>query len=179
MLPRVKIQTFWIILLIFSILWTVATLGPFLYSIIAPTKDLSAIVRAMEGRGSAPSGTESLVQRIFDQGGTLKRAVHVGHYAGASAILQNGRSHTSSEVSDTYVAWFAKINHPLALVVRRYSQDGEVQRYEVGSGDSTLPIIRAYILPLLALAVSLFLVSKRKSPMLVEPPGQTTPAMLK
>lgn len=133
----------------------------------------------MEGREQAPAGTEALVQQILDQGGTLRRALRVGHYAGASAILQNGKSHTTSEVSDTYVAWFTKIGHPIPLVIKRYNRDGKVEKYEVGSGDSTLPIAKAYILPLAMLAISIFLVSKRKSPMLREPSSQETPALLK
>jgi hypothetical protein len=72
--------------------------------------------------------------------------------------------HTATEISDTYIAWFSKIPKPLLLMVKRYSEDGEVQKYEIGSAESAMPLVRAYGLPLIALAVSIFFVTKRKSP---------------
>ena len=172
MLPRLKLQTFWFALLLVSILWTAGVFGTLLYSVISPTKDLSAIVRALQGRGLPPQTAVSLVQQALDQGGRLDHAIHVGHYVGASVVHQNGASHTTSEVSDTYVAWFRKIPHPLVLVVKRYNADGQTQQYEIGSADSVMSVARDCALPLLALTVSIFLVIKRKSPVLSEPHGQ-------
>lgn len=172
MLPKLRLQTFWIVLLVLSILWVAGTFGPLLYSMISPTADLSAIVRALQGQGNPPSAAGTLVQQVLAQGGPLERAIHVGHYAGGSVIFKNGTSHTMSKISDTYVAWFSKIPKPIVMVVQRYNEDGVLQRYEVGSADSVSAVLRIYAFPLLALAVSIYLVCKRKSPLLSEPPNE-------
>jgi len=169
MLPKLRLQTFWIILLALSILWVVAVFGPLIYSVLSPTQDLSAIVRAFQGREVPPTKAETIVQQVLEQGGTLVRAIHIGHYAGGSVVHQYGASHTTTKVSDTYIAWFRKIPRPILLVVQRYNEDGVLQRYEVQSADSISPMARVYALPLIALAVSIFLVRKRKSPMLNGP----------
>jgi hypothetical protein len=169
MLPKLRLQTFWIILLVLSSLWVVAVFGPLVYSVLSPTEDLSAIVRALQGREVPPSKAGTIVQLVLEQGGPLGRAFQVGHYADGSVILQNGASHTTTKVSDTYIAWFRKFPKPILMMVQRYDEDGVLQRYEIHSADSVSPLARAYALPVVALAVSIYLVRKRKSPMLSDP----------
>jgi len=166
MLPKLRLQTFWIVLLVLSFLWVAGVFGPFLYSLIAPTQDISAIVRALQGRESAPAKSGDIVQQVIAQAGPLGRAIQVGHLASASVVLQNGTSHAMTKVSDTFIAWFRKFPKPILLVVRRYTEDGALKRYEIDSSDSVGQLIRACVLPLAALAVSLYLVRKRKSPLL-------------
>lgn len=169
MLPKLRLQTFWTVLLVLSSLWVAATFGPLLYSVLSPTEDLSAIVRALQEREVPRPTTGPIVQQVLQQGGPLGRAIHVGHYAGGSVIFQKGASHRTTKVSDTYIAWFRKIPKPILLMVERYDEDGALQGYEIHSADSISPLARAYALPLVALAVSIFLVRKRKSPMLSDP----------
>jgi len=171
MLPKLRLQTFWIILLVLSILWVAAILGPLLFSVLSPTEDLSAIVQALQGRAAPPSKADTIVQQVLELGGPLGRAIHVGHYAGGSVVLQNGASHTMTKVEDTYVAWFRKIPKPILLIVRRYTEDGALKRYEIESADSVSPLARAYAFPVVALAVSIYLVRKRRSPLLSDSPS--------
>jgi hypothetical protein len=154
---------------VLSSLWVAAIFGPLLYSVLSPTDDLWAIVHALQGRGVPPSKAAAIVQKTLEQGGLLGRAIHVGHYAGGSVILQNNASHTMSKTEDSYIAWFQKIPKPILLAVRRYKVDGALQAYEIGSGEATSFLVRAYAPPLLAWAVSLYLVSKRRSPLLNDP----------
>jgi hypothetical protein len=169
MLPKVSLQTFWIVLLVLSTLWVASVFGPLLFSVVAPTQDLTAIVRALQGQGTPPSDAGEMVQRVLGQGGPLERAIHVGHFAGASVELRNGASHTTTRVEDSYVAWFRKFPKPIVLVLDRYSEDGVLKRYEISSVDSMSPLARAYGLPLAAMAVSIYLVRKRRSPLLKDP----------
>lgn len=108
MLPKLSLQIFWIVLLVLSSLWVAATFLPFLYSLISPTQDLAAIVRALQGQGAPPPEAVAVVGETLKQGGSLDRAIHVGHYATAYAWYEyrNGTSHmtTTSRVEDSYVA---------------------------------------------------------------------------
>lgn len=171
MLPRIKLQTFWIILLILSGLWVADVFGPLVYSEVSPTKDISAIVRALQGRGAPPGETGPLVRQILEQGGPLGKVIHVGHFVRGSAVLQgeDGSSHTGTIVSDTYLAWFGKFPKPILMNVKRLSQDGALQRYEIDSTTSLSSLAWAYLVPLVALAASIYLVRKRKSPLLSDP----------
>jgi hypothetical protein len=173
---KLNLRTFWIVLLVLTSLWVLAVFGPLLYSVLSPTTDLRAIVLALQRRGPPPPNAAPLVQQIFEQGGLLGRAIHVGHYAGGSVALQNGASHTMSEIADSYIAWFQKIPKPMMLVVRRDSADGILQDYKIDSGDVTAFLSRGFIPPLLSWAVSLYLVLKRKSPLLSDPTSVANPA---
>jgi len=169
LLRKLSLQTFWILLLVLSSFWVAATFLPFFYSLISPTQDLAAIIRALQRRGTPPSEAVNLVREILERGGSLGRAIHIGHYVAAYAEYRNGTSHTTTRVEDSYVAWFSKIPKPFLLVVRRYQRDGAVERYEIDSSYSVSPIARAYALPLMAWLVTIYLVRKRKSPLLSDP----------
>ncbi|MFI5107234.1 MAG: hypothetical protein ACHP78_00140 [Terriglobales bacterium] len=63
----------------------------------------------------------------------------------------------------SYLAWFQKIPKPLILLINRYESDG-VLHYEIAEAEGGLvTFVRGYVLPLLALGVSLYLVHRRKS----------------
>jgi hypothetical protein len=171
MFLKLSLRSFWILLLVLTSLWVAALFGPLLYSLLSPTADLRTIVRALQGRGEAPLNSGPMVQKVLEQGGVLGRAVKVGHYAGGSVVFRNNASHTISKTEDSYIAWFQKIPKPFLLVVRRYKADGALQGYEIDSGDATSFLVHAYVPPLLAWAVSLYLVRKRKSPLLSDPPA--------
>ena len=166
---KLSLQNFWILLLVLSSLWVASVFGPLLYSMLFPTEDLWAIVHSLQGRGVPPSKAAALVQDAFEQGGPVGRIIHVAHYAGESILIQNSASHTMSKTEDSYIAWFQKVPKPVLLVVRGYKVDGAVQSYEIGSDEATNFLVRAYVPPLLAWLVSIYLVRRRRSPLLSDP----------
>ena len=149
-------------MLVLSSVWVASVFGPFLYSVLSPTEDLRAIVLAMQGEGVPPHEAAGMVRDAFDQGGRLARTIHVAHYSGASLGIRNTELHTRSKTEDSYLAWFQKVPKPVLLIVRRYTVDGAVQSYEVGSDEATNFLIRAYVPPVLTWIVSLVLVCIRK-----------------
>jgi hypothetical protein len=175
MFMKLKLRTFWILLLVLSSLWVAAVFGPLLYSVLSPTADLWAIVHALQGRGAPPPQATVAVQEALEGGGRLGRAIQVGHYTGVAVTFQNGVSHTMRRTEDSYLASFQKIPRPILLIVRRYEVDGGLRGYEVGSAEAT-SLIRPYALPLLAWAFSLYLVRKRRSPLLSDPASISDPA---
>jgi hypothetical protein len=175
---KLSLRTFWILLLVGTSLWVVAGFGPLLYSVLSPTDELRSIVRALQGRGIPPSNAVPMVQKVFEQGGLLGRAIHVGHYVGGSVKLQYGASHTMSETQDSYIAWFQNIPKPILLIVRRDRTDGVLQDYEIDSGDAASFLVHVYVPPLLSWVVSLCLVRKRKSPLLSDTPSVSDPPSL-
>jgi hypothetical protein len=74
-----------------------------------------------------------------------------------------------SKTEDSYIAWFQKVPKPVLLVVRRYKVDGAVQAYEIGSDQAASFLVRAYAPPLLLWLVSIYLLRKRRSPLLSDP----------
>ena len=173
MLRTLSSRTFWIVLLVLTSLWMAATFFPFFYSLVSPAQDLAAIIRALQGQGDPPSAAVTLVGETLERGGSLDRAIHVGHYSAAYTEYRYrsgaSYSYTTSRVEDSYIAWFRKVPKPFLLVVRRYKRDGALQGYEIGSSYSVISIARAYALPLIAWVVTIYLVRKRKSPLLSDP----------
>jgi len=165
---RLKLQTFWIILLVLSSLWVLAVFGPLFYSLLSPVMDLQSIVRALQGNGTPPIQAMAAVQQVFKQGGRLGRVIQVAHYVGFAATFQYGVSHTTRRTENTYLAWFEKIPRLILLIVRRYDTDGALQGYEIGSGEAVTLLIPLG-LPLLAWVVSFLLVRKRRSAWLSDP----------
>jgi hypothetical protein len=168
MFIKLKLQTFWILLLVVSSLWVAVGFGSLLLSALSPAADVWAIVHAMQGRQDPPPKSTAVVQTALDGGGRLGRVIHVTHYAAVGATFRNGDRHRTRMTEDGYLAWFQKIPRPILLVLRRYELDGTLQGYEVGSAEATR-LIPLYGPPLLAFAVSLYLVRKRKSPLLSDP----------
>lgn len=169
MFLKLNLRNFWILLLVLSSLWVASVFGPLLYSVLSPTEDLWAIVYALQGREVPPSKAAAMVQDALEQGGRLGRIIHVAHYASGSIFLQNNASHTMSKTEDSYIAWFQKVPKPVLLVVRRYKVDGAVQAYEIGSDQAASFLVRAYAPPLLLWLVSIYLLRKRRSPLLSDP----------
>jgi hypothetical protein len=168
MFIKLKLQTFWILLLVLSSLWVAGVFGPLMYSVFSPAADVWAIIHAMQGRRDPPPEATAVVQTALEGGGLLGRVIHVAHYAAVGATLQNGVSHRMGMTEDSYLAWFQKIPRPILLILRRYDVDGNLQGYKIGSAEATR-LAPLYGPPLLALAVSLYLVRKRKSPLLSDP----------
>jgi hypothetical protein len=167
MFIKLKLQTFWILLLVFSTLWVAVAFGSLLFSVFSPASDVWAIVHAMQGRQDPPPKAAAVVQTALDGGGRLGRVIHVTHYAAVGATFR-GDSHRMRMTEDSYLAWFQKIRRPILLVLRRYELDGTLQGYEIGSAEATR-LVPVYGFPLVAFAVSLYLVRKRKSPLLSDP----------
>ena len=170
MLPTLQGRALWITLLCLSILWVVGTFGPLLYSIVSPNEQISAILLALQGQGVPPPASETLVKQTIDQGGSLQRSIHVARHVDATVMHE----HTTTVVSDIYIAWFSKIPASIPLIVTLYTRDGQPQRYEIGEAQSTMPLVQGYSLPLLALSLCIFFVRRRSSAILREPSNQTT-----
>jgi hypothetical protein len=162
MFLKLRPRTFAIGLLVFSSLWVAATLLPLLYSVFFPPGDLRGIVRALEMRGTAPPQATAIVQQTIAEAGPLRRAVQVGFYSGIAATFRLHASHYTKKTQVSYLAWFQKIRKPLILVIDRYESDG-VLHYEIAEAEGgPVGFARLYVLPLLALGVSLYLVRRRK-----------------
>jgi hypothetical protein len=175
MFLKLSLRSIWILLFVLSSLWVAAVFGPFLYSVVSPSDDLWAFVHALQGRGVAPPRATGTVQETLEGEGLLGRAIHIAHYTGGSVTrhFDDNVSHTMKTIEDTYIAWFQKIPRPVVLVVRRFDVDGVMQGYEVSSANVTGFLVRGNAPPVLAWAISILLVRKRRSPLLKSPPKST------
>jgi hypothetical protein len=150
------------VLLVLSSLWTVATLSPLFYSLLFPNQDIQHIVRALEGRETLREELTPLVRGTIDTSGHLKRAIQVGAYFYASAEQKLRESHTTKEVEIAYLAWFEKRSKPTILVITRTEIDGSLLRFHTYEG-RPIGTIRAYLLPVLVLAFSVYWFRRRDS----------------
>lgn len=118
------------------------------------------LVRALEGRETARKELSSLVQGIVNSTGFLKRAIRVSAYYGVSAEYKARQSHSSKEIEAAYLAWFEKRSKPTILVVHLSEIDGVTLQFNIYESS---PIVHArmLLLPLLALAFSLYWFRKR------------------
>lgn len=172
---KLRLRTFWIVLLVFSGIWVTNVFGPLIYSALFPNPDLQNIVRALEGHGTAPSDVSAAVETTIASAGTLQRTIQVGYYSGVTATFQLNASHSTRKTSVAYLAWFQKLPKPTILVIFRNQTDGGRQNYGMGEGE-VRDVARGLGLPLLALAFSIFAVCKRSTPLLSDthPNQQTT-----
>jgi hypothetical protein len=126
-----------------------------------PNRDIQHIVRALEGRETLREESTPLVRGTIDTFGHLRRAIQVGAYFYASAEQTLKESHTTKRVEVSYLAWLEKRSKPTILAVRRTEIDGSLVRFETDEA-SPFAIIRAYLLPVLALVFAVVLVSQER-----------------
>ena len=156
------------VLVVLAAVWTIATLSPLVYYALFPNPDIQNLVRALEGRESPPAALNSLVQQANDQLGVLNRAIPVAAYWGASADLNIKKSHTTKTVEVSYLTWFQKLPKPRVFVISRAETDASHLQFEITAGDG-YAIVRAYSVPVVLLALSVFWLWKRPSFLEKEP----------
>lgn len=171
---KLRLRTFWIVLLVFSGLWVANVYGTLIYSLLSPKPDFQDIVHALEGSGTPPPQVSVAVQGMMASAGRLQRTIQVGYYSGVTATFQLNASHTTRKTQVAYLAWFQRFSKPTILVINRYQTDGGVRDYEIGEGYIG-GFARALGFPLLALAFSIFVVWKRDSPLLNDQPAKQFP----
>jgi hypothetical protein len=155
--------TYAIILIVLSSLWMCATFLPLLYFVLFPNDDLRGVVRALEERGAAPPEAAAVVQETTAAVGSLTKALPVAYYSGVTATVRVNGSQTSKKKQASYIAWFQRHPKPLLLLITRYEGEGGQTVYQLNEGEPMF-MVRGYALPVLAFAVSLFLVRRKKSP---------------
>ena len=144
-----------ILFLALSGLWTAGIYLPFLYSIAFPNVEIQHLVKALEGREPPRQGLSSLVRGIVDSNGHLKRTILVGSYHGVSAEFKSRQWHTSKETEFAYLAWFEKRSNTTILIVNLTEIDESTLRFDIREG-KPLALARIYLLPLFALAFSVY-----------------------
>ena len=154
-------------------LWVANVYGLLVYSVLSPKPDLQDIVHALEGHGTPPPQVLAAVHGTIASAGILQRAIQVGYYTKVTGTFQLNASHTTRQTQVAYLAWFQRLSKPTILVINRYQTDGGLQEYEIGEGEIG-GIARGFGLPLLALAFSIFVVWKRRSPLLSDLPSKQT-----
>ncbi len=153
-----------IILLTLSSLWLCAIVLPLLYFVLFPNDGIQGVVLALEGRGTEPPESETLVQQTIATVGLLRTAIPIAYSTGATATFHTDGSHTSRKMRQaSYIAWFQKPPRPMLVAITQYESDGGGEAYWISEGDF-VGMVRGYTLPLLLFGVSLFLARIRKSP---------------
>jgi len=143
--------------------------GYLFYSVLSPKPDFQDIVHALEARGTPPPQVSAAVQGIITSVGPLQRTMQVGYYSGITAMFQPNASHTTRKTQVAYLAWFQRLPKPTILIINRNLTAGGLQNYDIEEGEVG-EVARALGLPLLALAFSIFVVWRRASPLLNDPP---------
>lgn len=166
---KLRLRTFWIVLLVLSGLWVADVYGSIFYSVLSPKPDFQDIVHALEGRGTPPPQVSAAVQGTISNVGPMERAIQIGYFTRVTATFQLNASHTTRKTQVSYLAWFPKLPKPTILIINRYATDGGSQNYEIGEGEIG-NIAFGLGFPLLALAFSSFLVWRKDSPLLNDPP---------
>jgi hypothetical protein len=166
---KLRLRTFWIVLLVLSGLWVADVFGPIIYSVLFPKPDFQDIVHALEGRGTPPPQVSASVQGTISNVGPMERAIQIGYFTRVTATFQLNASHTTRKTQVSYLAWFQKLPKPTIIVINRYQTDGGLENYEMGEGEIG-GIARSLGIPLLALTFSIFVVWKKDSPLLNDPP---------
>jgi hypothetical protein len=172
---KIRLRTFWILLLVLSGLWVADVFGPVIYSFLSPKPDFQDIVHALEGSGTPPPQASAAVQGTMASDGPLQRAIQISYYAKVTATFQFNASHTTRKTQVAYLAWFQRFPKPTILIINRNQTDGGLQDYEIGEGEIG-NIAWGLGLPLLAFAFAIFAVRKRDSPLLNDQsPKQSSP----
>jgi len=134
---------------------------PLFYSMFFPNQDIQQIQRALEGRATLPEPLAPLAQHVTTAVGPLHRAIQVGAYWHTSADYNIKQTHTIKETQLSYLAWFQKRSRPTILVFTRTETDGSQLSFDIDEG-SVSATVRAYLLPAIVLAVSVYWFRKRR-----------------
>jgi hypothetical protein len=176
MVFKLRLRTFWIVLLVLSSLWVANVFGLLVYSFLTPKQDFQDIVHALEGWGTPPPQASASVQETMASAGPLQRTLQIGYFTKITRTFQLNASHTTRMTQVAYVAWFQRLPKPVMLIISRNQTDGRLQNYEIGEGE-VWSMARVLGLPLLALGFSIFVVCKRDSSLFNDQsPKQSTPA---
>ena len=101
---KLRLRTFWIVLLVLSSLWVADVFGPVIYSFLTPKPDFQDIVHALEGRGTPPPQALAAIQGTMASAGLLRRAIQIGYYDKITGTFQLNASHTTRKTQLAYVA---------------------------------------------------------------------------
>jgi hypothetical protein len=142
-------------LFVLAIIWAAAINGPVLYSWFFPNRDIQQIIGALEGRETLGADLAPLSKEVTSSAGLIRRAILVGAYWHVSADYNIKESRTTRTTQLSYLAWFQKRSESTILIVTRTEADGSQLRYNIDEGD-TFSTLRDHLLPLLALAFSVF-----------------------
>ena len=140
--------TYALILLALSGLWLCAVLVPYLNSVISPDQDFRDIVLALEGRRTAPPGSEPMVQQTIATAGPMKRAIQIAYYSGGSVAIHTSGSPTTRKMKvsqASYMTWFQKPGQPAVVGITRYEDDAGQKTYGINAGDP-LTMMQGYAL---------------------------------
>ncbi|MBZ5662143.1 MAG: hypothetical protein LAO08_17215 [Acidobacteriia bacterium] len=168
MFPILGRRGFCIILLVISSLWVSDVFLPILYAVAFPAADFREIVQALELRGTSPPEATIAVQRVIAAAGPLRRAALVSTYSKVGVTLQLGAKHQTKRTQEGYIAWFENRHKPILLLIEHTQIDNSVKTYEIGEGEPT-SVIRALGFPLLALAISAYMVRRKKPIAVISP----------
>lgn len=155
-----------VILFALSIIYMCTTFLPLLYSVLFPNEDIERVVAALKEAGPAPLDAENVVQEAKSAVGSLTKAIQVGsgYTLNKGFHLTGGHEQTTvTETAYVYIAWFQKRSKPMLVSIALYTNDSGQKAYQISEVNGML-VVRAYAIPVLLFAVSLFLMSRRKSP---------------
>ena len=157
--------TYAIILFALSVIFMGTTFLPLLYSLLFPNEDIERVVAALKG-GTTPLDAENVVQEAKGAVGSLTRAIQVGSgYTWNRGFHLTG-AHEQTNISETtyvYIAWFEKRPKPMFVSIVLYANDAGQKAYRINEVNG-ISVARAYAIPVLFFAVSLFLMRRKKSP---------------
>lgn len=147
---RISLRTFCILLVIGASLWVLAVVGPPVYCWFVPPRDFRAVIQALESRGTPPPSAAAAVQQTIDAAGPLRRAVQIGYYVRAEAVVQVNQRHLEKELQASYIAWFQNLPRPILLILQKQQIDNGAEDYQIAQGDPK-GLVRGFALPFAAL----------------------------
>lgn len=154
-----------IILFALSVIYMCTTFLPLLYSLLFPNEDIEQVVAALKEAGPAPLDAENVVQEAKSAVGPLTKAIQVGSGYTLNKGFHLSGAHEETSVRETayvYIAWFEKRSKPMLVSIALYANDAGQKAYQISEVNG-MSVVRAYAIPVLLFAVSLFLMSRRKS----------------
>lgn len=95
--------------------------------------------------------------------------MQVGYHVGVAETIQYQASHKSKTTQLSYIAWFKNLRKPILLLIMRNEKDGVLDSYDIEEG-APMSLVSAFAFPVVTFAFSLFLLLKKKSPMLTDKP---------
>ena len=150
-----------LVLLVVSLIWAAAILGPLFYSCLFPNPDIRRTLMVLKGREELMTDDLiPLVQQVTDSVGKLQRAIQVGSSWQMSEDLNVKASHITRVTRASYIAWFDKRSGPILLIVTRTETDGTVA-LRAGEGDISGTLVAIFFPVLLFAASALWLIRSR------------------
>ena len=164
---KISLRVFCVALLVLSSFWLLAVIGPPVYCWFVPPKDFQSVIMALEGQEGVPASAASAVHQTVASAGSLRRAVQIGYYARAQAVIRVNERHVEKESQASYIAWFENLQRPILLILQKQQIDNGPEEFEIALG-YPVSMVRGFALPFFAFVGAIFAFrwskSKRKRP---------------